>query len=308
MAVDSLSVNGYSHYIANSGTTLADRAKPKNGNLCVDPLTGNIASYDTSLYDPNRKVKKDYTKENIMVGGTIVGATALYLLSRGKIKGAPFKGLTTWLKGVWTNKIKPFGTKIINWFKNLFKRGGKNIDPPGPNVNNKPQLLIEGPQNKPQLLIEGPQNKPQLLLEGPQNKPQLLLEGPKNKPLLLLEAPKTNTVVTPTVETASVKISPAVTRTKVTPEELKGIDIKHVRNSHNRQMVQNALDDVVTEADMVAYRQAHRYQPPTAEQAAAIRRNNAAANKASAISRQIQNNIDDSSLAALQRARMNLTA
>ena len=307
MAVDSLSVNGYSHYIANSGTTLADRAKPKNGNLCVDPLTGNVASYDTSLYDPNRKVKKDYTKENIIVGGTAAAATALYLLSRGKIKGAPFKGITTWIKGVWTNKIKPFGTKIVNWFKNLFKRGGKDINPPGP-ANNTPQLLLEGPKNKPQLLLEGPKNKPQLLLEGPKQKPQLLLEGPKQKPLLLLEGPKTNNAVAHVVETPAVKVTPTVTRTKVTPEELKAIDIKHVRNSHNRQMVQNALDDVVTEADMIAYRQAHRYQAPTVEQAAAIRANNATANRASAISRQIQNNIDDASLAALQRARMNLTA
>lgn len=68
-------------------------------------------------------------------------------------------------------------------------------------------------------------------------------------------------------------------------------------------MVQDALDDLPTNAELEAYRRAHRYQPPTAEQAAAIRANNAAANRASAISRQVQNNVDDASLAALQRAR-----
>lgn len=93
---------------------------------------------------------------------------------------------------------------------------------------------------------------------------------------------------------------------RTSTEKLKGIDIKHVRDSHNRNMVQRALDDLPTDADILAAHRINKYQPPTAEVAQAIRANNAAANKASAISRQIQNNIDDASLEALLRAKNNL--
>ena len=312
MAVDSLSSYGYSQYIANSGTTQAERAKPKNGNLCVDPKSANIAWWDPSLYDPNRKVKKDNTKRNIIAAGTAVATAALLFLTRGKIKNIPFiKNAGTWLKGFWTNKIKPFGQKIVDWFKKLFGKGktpGPNgpVGPNGPIGHNVPI----GPNNPTQLQLPAPNGgKPVLQLPAPNGgKPVLQLPAPNGgKPQLLLPAPTTNTTSTVATNTIKSGGSTAV-RTKVTPEELKGIDLKHVRDSHNRQMVQRSLDDVVTDAEQLAYNRAHRYQAPTTEQAAAIRRINAESNRASAISRQIQNNVDESSLAALERARLNLTA
>ena len=262
MAVDSLSAYGYSQYIANSGTTLAERAKPKKGNLCVDPKTGYAADWDPKLYDPDRKVKKDNTKRNIIIAGTTVATVALLFLSRGKIKNLPFvKNAGTWLKNLWTTKIRPFGQKVVDWFKGLF---GKRKTPT-PTAPTTPTVAT---------------------------------------------LPTTPTVATlpttPTVATAPVDPAKPITdnpfkRTSV--DELKNIDLKHVRDSRKRNMVQDALDDLPTNAELEAYRRAHRYQPPTAEQAAAIRANNAAANRASAISRQVQNNVDDASLAALQRAR-----
>ena len=277
----------------------------KLGELCVDPLTGHLAKFDPSLFDPNRKPEKDHTGTAVAVG-TGIGAAILAFLFRGKIKNIPFiKNAGTWLKGIWTNKIKPFGQKVVDWFKKLFgkKKGtDKPIIPDNPIIPDKPII----PDN-PVLLLPAPNGgKPILQLPAPNGgKPVLQLPAPNGgKPILQLPAPTTTTtsVASNTITTGG---STAV-RTKVTPEELKGIDIKHVRDSHNRQMVQNALDDVVTDAEQLAYNQAHRYQAPTSEQAAAIRRINAESNRASAISRQIQNNLDESSLAALQRARMNL--
>ena len=72
MAVDSLSAYGYSQYVANSGTTLAERAKPKKGNLCVDPKTGYAADWDPKLYDPDRKVKKDNTMQSLEADYVII--------------------------------------------------------------------------------------------------------------------------------------------------------------------------------------------------------------------------------------------
>ena len=61
----------------------------KYGELCVDPLTGHIAKYDPSLFDPNRKPEKDHTGTVVAVG-TAIGTAILAFLFRGKIKNIPF--------------------------------------------------------------------------------------------------------------------------------------------------------------------------------------------------------------------------
>ena len=58
-------------------------------------------------------IVKDNTKRNIIAAGTAVATAALLFLTRGKIKNIPFiKNAGTWLKGFWTNKIKPFGAHV----------------------------------------------------------------------------------------------------------------------------------------------------------------------------------------------------
>ena len=190
--------------------------------------------------------RKDDTARN--VGIAAVGAAALAFLFRGKIKNIPFvKNTVTpaigkatgYIKGFWSNKVKPTIKKVGNWAKKLFK---------------KPNTKLTK----------------------------------VDTPIDVTDIPKSTFIKS--------------TRT----EKLKGIDIKHVRNSHKRNMVQNALDDLPTDADILAAHKLNKYQPPTSELAQAIKANNATANKASALSRQIQNNVDDASLAALRRARENL--
>lgn len=85
-------------------------------------------------------------------------------------------------------------------------------------------------------------------------------------------------------------------------ETLANIETKNA-NSGARKLVEDAIKDTPTKAQQEAYDKAIAYVAPTAEQKVAIEANNAAARKATAEARQIQNNISDESLETLKKLR-----
>ena len=73
-------------------------------------------------------------------------------------------------------------------------------------------------------------------------------------------------------------------------------------NSASRNLVEQARRDTPTPAQMEQYNRDFGYVAPTKEEKQVIRRNNAEANKESAIARQVQNNIPQEQADALRKA------
>ncbi len=113
----------------------------------------------------------------------------------------------------------------------------------------------------------------------------------------------TTTAATTTTKTPTVVETPVVRTTKKPAADvIQNIDPKAV-GPNQRRLVEQAVLDTPTAAQQKAYDRSIAYVKPTVEEQAAIRLNNAEANRASAISRQIQNNTSEASVQALQRAK-----
>lgn len=87
---------------------------------------------------------------------------------------------------------------------------------------------------------------------------------------------------------------------------MRNIDTKHT-DARTRKLVEDAAGDVPTKAQQAEYDRSIAYQPPTAEQKAAIARNNSQARKATADARRIGNNTSEESANALQKAKQSMT-
>ncbi|MBD5402380.1 hypothetical protein HDR58_06220 [bacterium] len=89
------------------------------------------------------------------------------------------------------------------------------------------------------------------------------------------------------------------------PDVATNIDTKGT-NANTRKLVDEALNDVPTKAQQAAYDKSIAYVAPNAEEKAAIAVNNSAAHKATAEARQIQNNLSDETLSALEKFKKDL--
>ncbi|MGN0031696.1 MAG: hypothetical protein ACI37Q_07065 [Candidatus Gastranaerophilaceae bacterium] len=85
-------------------------------------------------------------------------------------------------------------------------------------------------------------------------------------------------------------------------QAVRNINTTHV-DAKTRKLVDEAAEGTITRAEQEAYNRSVAYVKPTAEEQAAIRANNAVANRESAISRQVQNNVSEETAEALNRAK-----
>ncbi len=85
-------------------------------------------------------------------------------------------------------------------------------------------------------------------------------------------------------------------------EVARNADQSHL-NANERKIVEDGIDDVPTKEEVDAYQHENGYKKPTAEEKAAIDKNNAEADAANREAHKVENNIDNSSADALKRAK-----
>ena len=85
-------------------------------------------------------------------------------------------------------------------------------------------------------------------------------------------------------------------------ETARNADQSHL-NANERKIVEDGIDDVPTKEEVDAYQRENGYKKPTAEEKAAIDKNNAEVDAANHNAHKVENNIDDSSADALKRAK-----
>ena len=105
-------------------------------------------------------------------------------------------------------------------------------------------------------------------------------------------------------------VTPKPPRSIVAQNDFEAQVVRNINTTHvdakTRKLVDEAAAGTITKAEQEAYNRSVAYVKPTAEEQAAIRANNAVANRESAISRQVQNNVSEETAEALNRAKAGL--
>lgn len=172
---------------------------------------------------------------------------------------------------IWKRKeIGEYAKTAVNYLKGKFGKGGKDVE-----------QAVEQTANKSSKVAED----------------------------VLTKAKNTEPSVVSVSKKQSVKNTSdyLTTGEKITEEQayniVNKVETKHV-NANTRKLVNNAL---VGKEQQAVYNKEVAFQAPTADEAAAIIKNNTKAAKATAKSEQIKNNVDGTTVKALKKVKSNAT-